>query len=289
MNENIQHSTTEAGLCLGDDALPDTQPYGVRREATQERHAAFAPTETRGSSVKCGAHRQFESGVAALLCHRTPKSPARFNARISDLGFWILNLTCHSSFVIRHLLIASFCLLPFASSALAQSNTNTLPSLAPAYGELKPTFWEQHHIVVLVGSIVLILLAGMIIWLLLRPRPPVPVPPETLARETFEKLRPQPENGKVLSEISHALRSYVVAAFGFPAGEYTTAEFSAALVKTDKIAADQAGLISCFLRECDERKFAPSNPSNPLNAAERALEIVSNLEKQRASLDVSIK
>jgi hypothetical protein len=169
-----------------------------------------------------------------------------------------------------------------ASSALAQSNTNTLPSLAPAYGELKPTFWEQYGIMASVGAFILILLAGVFGWLLLRPRPAAVVPPEVLARQALLRLRQQPENGKALSEISHALRSYIVAAFGFPAGEYTTAEFLAALARTDRIAADQTGAISGFLRECDERKFAPSNPSTPLNAAARALEIVSRLEQQLA-------
>ena len=198
-----------------------------------------------------------------------------FSARISDL-------TRHSSLVIRHLSISSFSLLAFTSAALGQSNTNALPSLAPAYGELKPTLWEQYGLVISAGVFELILMAAITFWLLLRPRRPAVAPPEKLAREALVKLRQQPEDGKVLSEISHALRAYVAAAFGFPAGEYTTAEFLAALARTDRIATDQTSAISGFLRECDERKFAPSNPSTPLNAAARALEIVSRLEQQSA-------
>ena len=66
-----------------------------------------------------------------------------------------------------------------------------------------------------------------------------------------------------------------------PPGEFTTAEFSAALAASEKIGAELAQTISNFLRECDERKFSPSNPDMPVNAANRALQIINLGEQQR--------
>ncbi|HEX4349121.1 MAG TPA: hypothetical protein VH251_01975 [Verrucomicrobiae bacterium] len=156
-----------------------------------------------------------------------------------------------------------------------------LPPLAPAYGEIRPTFWEQHGTIVLVLSFMVIVSAGLFCWLVLKPKPPVAVPPEVLARATLTKLSSQPENGKVLSEISQTLRRYLIAAFQFPSGELTTVEFSARLAGSQKVGGDLAQAVSGFLRECDQRKFSPTNPNTPLNAASRALGIISQVEKQR--------
>jgi hypothetical protein len=188
------------------------------------------------------------------------------------IGRWMLNVEC-------------WMFLPFfifTSSLSAQtSQKNMLPPLAPAYGQMQPTFWEQHGTIVLVLGFIVIVSTGVLCWLLFSPKPPIPVPPEILARETLTKLSRQPEDGRVLSEISQALRRYIVSAFQFPVGELTTGEFSATLAGSQKIAGDLANTVSSFLRECDERKFSPTNPDTPLNAASRALEIVSQAEKQR--------
>ena len=171
-------------------------------------------------------------------------------------------------------------------SLFAQSATGPLPPLAPAYGLIPPTFWEQHGTVVLIAGFAFLIVAGAMVWLLLRPKPPVCVPPEILAREALVRLRRQPETGKTLSEISHALHRYLIAVLGLPPGESTTAEFCAALMVNEKIGPDMARAAGSFLRECDQRKFSPLSPPAPLNAAERALAIVSELEKQRAPTGV---
>jgi len=171
----------------------------------------------------------------------------------------------------------------FALSLCAQTSpTNALAPLAPAYLEMQPTFWEQHGLAMLVGSFVLMALAGFAAWIIWQPKPPAIVPPAVLARETLEKLRRQPENGTVLSEISQALRRYLLTAFGFPVGEGTTSEFSAALAGNEKVGAELAQAVAGFLRECDERKFSPMNPPAPLNAAARALKLMEQAEQRRA-------
>jgi Domain of unknown function (DUF4381) len=183
----------------------------------------------------------------------------------------------------------AFLFLAFSgSSLLAQTPTNTLPALSPAYPEMPPTIWEQHGTGILIGGFVFIALAALLLWKLFQPKPPVVLPPEVLAREALTKLPRQPENGKLLSNVSQILRRYVIAAFELPVAELTTTEFCAALAASEKIGAELAVAVSGFLRECDERKFSPANSSTPSNAAARALEIVSLAERERAKSSLQI-
>jgi hypothetical protein len=170
----------------------------------------------------------------------------------------------------------------FLPIAVIAADTNALPALAPPYGELPPSFWERHETAIIVGGFALLAVVFLFLRVWLRPEMPVIVPPEILARQMLEKLQAQPEDGKVLSEISQALRRYLAAAFALPGGEMTTAEFCVALADDEKIGAELAQTISNFLRECDARKFSPASLVAPLNAAGRALELVSAAEVRRS-------
>ena len=174
--------------------------------------------------------------------------------------------------------ITSILFLPFAVGA---ADTNALPALAPAYGEIPPTFWELHQSTIIVAGFAFLAVAFLFLRVWLRPETPVILPPEALARQTLAKLQLQPEDGKVLSEVSQCLRHYVSEAFNLPNHELTTAEFCAALAG-EKIGVELARAISSFLRECDERKFSPASSSSPLHAASRALELVAKTEAHRA-------
>jgi hypothetical protein len=174
-----------------------------------------------------------------------------------------------------------FLFLFLSQSSLSAQTTSALPRLAPAYPEMPPTFWEQHQSTIIVAGFAVLAFAFFFLKVMLRPESPVILPPEVAARQALAKLQSQPEGGKILSEISQVLRRYIAAAFPFSSGELTTAEFSAALAGNEKIGAELAQTIATFLRECDERKFSPVNPSAPLNAATRALEIISLAEKVR--------
>jgi hypothetical protein len=169
----------------------------------------------------------------------------------------------------------------------AQSPTNGLPALAPPYGEIPQTFWEQHGIALLVVMVAVLALTGVALWTLLRPPPPALAPPATRARETLAKLQRQPESGEVLSGISQALRRYFTAVFHLPPHELTTAEFSSVLANQSALEPELARSISSFLIECDQRKFSPGHPAPPLEAAGRALEIVSQIEQRRAEPGVN--
>lgn len=176
-----------------------------------------------------------------------------------------------------------------APLAWAQSATGPLPPLAPPAPPLPPTFWQQHGTMLIAAGLILIALVAAILWFVLQARPPVAVPPEVLAREALTRLRGHPEDGRALSEISQILRRYLMAVLGLPHQELTTAEFSAFLAGQDKIDAGLAAAATGFLRECDERKFALTSPSVPLNGADRALAIIAEMEKQRARLAVESK
>ena len=170
--------------------------------------------------------------------------------------------------------LAAFSALPL----LAQTSTQNLSPLAPPCGELPPTFWQQHGTGVVIAGFIFLALAAVFVWKILQPRPEPVLPPAVVARAALARLQRQPEDGKVLSEVSQTLRRHVVAAFGLPPGEMTTAEFCAALAGNETIRKELAKSISDFLRECDERKFSTSPAAAPLDAAGRALEMVSLVE-----------
>jgi hypothetical protein len=178
-------------------------------------------------------------------------------------------------------------LLPgLALRVSAQSATGTLPPLAPPAPLLPPTFWEQHGLALLAAGFGLVAVLAALFWFVLRTRPAPLLPPEAVAREPLNRLRGRSEDGRVLSEISQILRRYLTAVLGLPHDELTTAEFSAVLAARAQLDAELAQAASAFLRECDERKFAPGDSPVPLNAAERALGIIAEMEKQQARLAV---
>ena len=184
--------------------------------------------------------------------------------------------------------------MPFSSFLLAAllcvaASTNApgpdqIPPLRPPHAELPPSFWEQHGFSVYVVGILLLALVGVVVWFLLRPKPPVVVPPEVRARDTLEPLRLHPEDGVLLSRVSQALRRYVVAAFDLPPEELTTAEFCRAVADHSRIGAEFGGALGEFLRQCDQRKFAPPAPAQPLGAVAQALKLIELGEARRTEL-----
>jgi hypothetical protein len=177
--------------------------------------------------------------------------------------------------------ISMFCLLPAAAFA---AETTDLPVLAPAYGELPPTFWEQYQSAIIVAGFALLAIAFLVLRMMLRPKTPIVLPPETIARRALAKLQGRPEDGKLLSEVSQILRCYVGAAFELPAAEMTTTEFCTLLATHEKIGPELAQTISDFLRDCDARKFSPAAMTVPFNAVDRARELVSRADARLLQL-----
>jgi hypothetical protein len=184
---------------------------------------------------------------------------------------------------VRNVFCLLFAAFSFQFSAFAQPS-NDIPPLSPAYPEIQPTYWEQHGTIILIGSVAVAITIGIVLWLLLRPRPAAPVPPEILARRALEVLRKRDEDGLVLSEVSQVLRRYVVAAFEMSRDEMTTAELCAALNRNERVGARLSDKLTEFLRRNDERKFSSAVASGRLNAAAHALELIELGEARRAEL-----
>ena len=171
-----------------------------------------------------------------------------------------------------------------AAAGAAHGQSNALPPLAPPYGEIPPTFWEQHATFVVLAGLGFAALAGVFIWLVLRSRPEIIIPPEVQARVALEDLRQRPEDGVVLSRISQAVRNYFIAAFQLTPGEFTTTEFNCVISKREEVGVELAAAVIDFLRDCDARKFSAVNSSAPMNAANQALGLVDRAEQRRAQL-----
>jgi len=159
----------------------------------------------------------------------------------------------------------------------------SIPPLAPPRGTMPPTVWEQYGLWIVLGGVALAALAVGLIWLWRRPKAPVPVSPETRARQALEPLRQQTEDGAVLSRVSQILRHYVTAAFGLPDGELTTTELCRVLNERPQLGPEFPAAMGDFLRECDRRKFASAPPAPSLGAVPRALKLIEMAEALRAA------
>jgi hypothetical protein len=179
------------------------------------------------------------------------------------------------------LLVAAFWLS--APTVPAQTTpSDEIPPLAPPLPEMPPTAWEQHGWLLWIAIPLALLLIAAVVWLALRPgKPPVLPAPTALAKTTLLALQSQPEDGATLSQISQALRRYLIASFWLPPHEMTTQDFCARLAAHDQIGPELAPAIAEFLRACDERKFAPNTAQPPLHAASRAMELVDMAEAMR--------
>jgi hypothetical protein len=180
----------------------------------------------------------------------------------------------------------------FAARCTFAAATNTpasdeIPPLRPPHAELPPGFWEQHTSLAVFLGLLLVILVGVGIWLLTRPKPVIVVPPEVGARAALGLLRDRPEDGLLLSRVSQVLCHYVTAAFGLPPGELTTAEFRRAVAGCASIGPDLAAALSDFLRQCDERKFSPPAPAPPLSAVDYASKLIDQSQARRASVSSS--
>jgi hypothetical protein len=134
---------------------------------------------------------------------------------------------------------------------------------------------------VIFAALAALALLVLLVLRLSRPKPETIVPPEVLARRDLEALRGFEENGDLLVKVSGILRHYVTFACGLPAGEFTTTEICRAVETQPAFRTDLAGALSHFLRECDERKFAPAPPASNLGAVATALGLLEKIEQRR--------
>lgn len=161
-------------------------------------------------------------------------------------------------------------------------HADDIPPLAPPLPEIPPSLVERFGWTLWILILLALVLVALGIWLVLRPgKPPVLLAPAAQARSTLMALQAQPETGDVLSQISQALRRYLIITFWLPPHEMTTYDFCRLLAAHERIGPTLGDVLGGFLRMCDERKFAPATNSSPLGAAGRALELVALVETAR--------
>ena len=167
----------------------------------------------------------------------------------------------------------------------AQDDTNEIPQIRPPHAELPPTIWEQHSEAIIVVAVLLMALVGLVVWLWMRPRPVVVIPPDVLAREALAALPITVSEGERLSQVSRILRHYIQQAFELPKAELNTTEFCRVVAEQADIGPELAGALAAFLRDCDRRKFSPEPaPASDVNVVTQALALIEQGEARRERL-----
>lgn len=231
-----------------------------------------------------------QSGCGARLSQTTAVG-TRADRTSSPFGFRISAFLRASDFGLR-ILALGFSLLVAQPSFAAATNTPTngeIPALRPPRPEMAPTYWEQHGVVIVVCVVLFLAVVGVAIWFLTRPKPPIVVPPEALARKALEPLAQRPEDGALLSQVSQILRHYVSAAFDLPPIELTTTEFCRAIAGHEQVGPELSAALSEFLVRCDQRKFSPPAPAPPLSVVTHALKLIDQAQARRNALAQTLK
>ena len=122
---------------------------------------------------------------------------------------------------------------------------------------------------------------GLMAWWWFRPKPVVPVPPETSARRALEPLRDRPEDFALLSDVSRLLRRYLAVMLPLSSEELTTEELVGQLGKAPVLGPELSTALIEFFRTCDAKKFSPQPPPSPLGAVDRAVDFVLQIEARR--------
>jgi hypothetical protein len=196
---------------------------------------------------------------------------------LSRFEIWRLRFFWSLEFGVWSFFLCGTWNLPAATNAAEEAN---VPQLAPPYPEIPPTFWEQYGSFVVIAFVVALVFVALILLLALRKKAVVVIPPEVQARNELKSLQALPDSPTVWSQTSQATRRYFVAAFALPPGEHTTAEFCRYLHAQEKVGADLASEVTTFLRDSDERKFAP-HTAPLVGVASRALVLVEKAEARR--------
>ncbi len=148
----------------------------------------------------------------------------------------------------------SVCMIFFCCAAFAAEEDKLLPP----HDELPPSYWELYGWLTVAGAALALAVLVLLITWLRRPKPREITSPKILARRALAALHRRAEDAGLIVEVSRILRHYVLSVFGLAPDELTTAEIRQTLQHSAPVDSGLATAITDFLRECDERKFAPA-------------------------------
>lgn len=184
------------------------------------------------------------------------------------------------------LLFTVLCLqLGGVAALLAQEEP---PKLEPPHGELKDSLWERHPLRVSAAAFVLLVVTFSGWQILRRPLPGPIESPSGVAIQNLEALRNRTEDADLAGRISQVLRQYLVTAFHFSSNALTTSELAEAMKLRRQIHPETAEVLVCFLKKCDQWKFAVHPDLSMSGLVGCAVELVNEMESNsRAKSDTS--
>lgn len=125
-------------------------------------------------------------------------------------------------------------------------------------------YFEVNWILVALILFLIIIVAGIILYVRRRNAPPVKLPHET-ALEELEFMRGEflrtSDVKEYFAGVSDCIRRYIERSFKLKAPEMTTEEFLGSLRESTTLTLDQKDLLKDFLNACDLVKFAKYTPA----------------------------
>ena len=239
--------------------------------------------KARGSVASRCVHSQAKIPAGCRTRVSRGGSYGCLNRRIQDLSGLLAGLAIVACILHAGALLAADTNLSSSGSGHSGSS-DEIPNLRPPLPEIEPTFWEQHRFVIGASATFVVMLGTLCVWYLVRPKPPTVIPPVAQARVALDNLIGQPEHGAVLSRVSYVVRHYFATAFNLPPVELTTTEFCQSISEAAPIDPELATAVGNFLRQCDQRKFAPLPAQPPLGAVSQASHFIDQAESRREAL-----
>jgi hypothetical protein len=110
-------------------------------------------------------------------------------------------------------------------------------------------------------AVVIVVLVGVALWVLRRPKPVSPLTPQERALRQLDLVeglgRAGPdESGRYPAEVSEVVRGFLAERYGLPAQQQTTAEFLRTMAQTAELSEEQRQALKELLERCDLAKFA---------------------------------
>ncbi|HEX4644595.1 MAG TPA: hypothetical protein VH598_03215, partial [Verrucomicrobiae bacterium] len=95
------------------------------------------------------------------------------------------------------------------------------------------------------------------------------------------------EDAALTAQVSHILRRCVISTFDLAPDELTTAELIKSLQANRQVGPELTVAIGNFLKQCDQRKFAPTPPAARIDTVAAALQLIAKIESHRRQMPVA--
>lgn len=189
----------------------------------------------------------------------------------SAIGYWLF-----TSLLLPSLAFGQ----PTGEAATASSpGPNEIPPLRPAKPEIVPGFWEEHSTWLVLAGLVVVGVVILAVRIGLRPKPEIPIPPATEARQALDSLSSTSNHATLLADVSAILRRYFIARFELGREQLTNTELSTSVREHPKIAPDLADRAVALLQDMEQRRFGSAPNTVERTAVQSAVELIDRTEE----------